>query len=390
MKRRKSIFDITRVGDSELAVSNIIAFYLDQDEEHGLKDLFFQSLMELYFEKASEEESAKWTDVLGDGVGYSVSREWYIGGAERKFLDIVITGAVPKDKEKPEGDEVEPTVEYPWAILIENKIHAGPYNKLEEYEKAVDSPLKALIYLALHDPGKLRAGWYFIPHAELIARVREKLPRYFDAADDKHLLLLKDHFYNLERHSMKTDEAVLMNQLKALHQKREEIKKLNDVRDDIAQHWATVLDAYMKRKGFAVGQKEGYTDHRAYVPDLQHYGLPAELEKCVKIYVPMWELLDNAVFKASFELNGTANTEKGEDIRISVASGDLPSGLKKGGNGKLKGNFYHILLVEKEVPAASTLTEAIESILDSTLFRNDSSYIKATIQQVKEKRGIQA
>jgi hypothetical protein len=56
----------------------------------------------------------------------------------------------------------------------------------------------------------------------------------------------------------------------------------------------------------------------------------------------------------------------------------------------LKGNFYHILLVEKEVPAASTLTEAIESILDSTLFRNDSSYIKATIQQVKEKRGIQA
>ena len=54
VKRRKSIFDITRVGDSELAVSNIIAFYLDQDEEHGLKDLFFQSLMEMFLERIDE------------------------------------------------------------------------------------------------------------------------------------------------------------------------------------------------------------------------------------------------------------------------------------------------------------------------------------------------
>lgn len=388
VKRRKSIFDIMRVGDSELAVSNIIAFYLDQDEEHGLKDLFFQSLMELFMERAMEPERQKWNDVLSEGVGFTVSREWYIGGAERRFLDIVITGNEPKAKGKVDNVEVEPTVEYPWAVLIENKIHAGPYNNLEEYEKAVDSPLKALVFLALQKPDALREGWYFIAHANLIARVREKLPLYFDAADDKHLILLKDHFYNLERHSMKADETQLMNNLKALHQKREEIRKLDELRDEIAQHWATVLDAYMLKKGFTVAQKQGYTDHRAYLPSLNDYDLPPELDKCVKIYVPMWELLDNAVFKASFELNGTANTTQGEEIRTAVTAGGLPLGLKKGSSGRESGNFYHILLVEKEVPQATTLQEAITSILDSTLFYNECQYINSTINLVKKQRSM--
>lgn len=382
VKRRKSIFDITRVGDSELAVSNIIAFYLDQDEEHGLKDLFFQSLMEMFLERIDEGERGKWNDFLGEAVGYSVSREWYIGGAERKFLDIVITGKVSKDRTK--GEDTE----YPWAVLIENKIHAGAYNDLASYEGAVRTDLKGCIYLALRDPGDLRQGWHFIAHADLIARVREKLPRYFDAADDKHLILLKDHFYNLERHSMTADDQSLMNQLAALHQKKEEIRKLDELRDEVCQHWAKVLDQYMKDHGFNVAQKEGYTDHRNYWPDMTFYELPPAMEKCVKIYVPMWELPDNAVFKASFELVDNPNTAHGEDIRKAVASGALPVGLKMGSSGKLGGNVYHVLLVDKQLTTAATLADAIATLLDGTLFSNDSDYVKSTFEQIKLKRGL--
>jgi hypothetical protein len=45
-KSSKTFMEIARFPHSELACSNILAFFLNPNEEHGLDDVFLSSLLE--------------------------------------------------------------------------------------------------------------------------------------------------------------------------------------------------------------------------------------------------------------------------------------------------------------------------------------------------------
>ena len=63
---RRNIYDILGIRSKELANSNALAFYFNQNEEHGFGDLFLKSLLELagayetFEEKIKEEILFTW------------------------------------------------------------------------------------------------------------------------------------------------------------------------------------------------------------------------------------------------------------------------------------------------------------------------------------------
>src|SRR5437899_6566238 len=100
--RPKTMLEVTRFPRSELAYSNILAFFLDPSEEHGLVDLMLRSLVELtrpelasyrlHFAKVKREDRTE----------------------NNKSIDLVVL-----------GDS--------FVIGIENKIDADVYNPFEDY-----------------------------------------------------------------------------------------------------------------------------------------------------------------------------------------------------------------------------------------------------------------
>ncbi len=51
--RVKTFFDVSGFPHYENVISNILAFFFDVNEEHGLKDLWLKSLFECYNIKAN-------------------------------------------------------------------------------------------------------------------------------------------------------------------------------------------------------------------------------------------------------------------------------------------------------------------------------------------------
>lgn len=385
---RKSIFDITRRGDSELTVSNVLAFYFDKDEEHGLQYLFFRSLVDLLLEK-EYIKADQWQEITAEETEYDVAREWYTGRKGRGFIDIVLTGSKSKEsrrKERREGDENVEKEQYPWAILIENKIHASAYNRFELYEDAINADRKVCVYLALTQPSELKGGWCFISHEELIRYVRDRLPMYFDDSDDRHLLLLKDYFYNLERHTMADDEKQRMQQIKLLHKKQAELKELDAIRDQVADRLAQDMDQAMKERGFKPHQKTGFTDQRWYYPVADTWQLDDEMEKRLCISMPFHTLLDEGKLELRLELLNKEATIHGQFVRDAFEKTESrPPNVVQGSSGKPGGNYFYILTASTDLPDGETIGSAIGTALDATFFNKERAVVPMTIELLKGK-----
>lgn len=180
-KRRKNLLDIAGFPRWETVNSNILAFYLDEQEEHNFKRLFLDSLLEL----VRESEPFKEMDATVFDTPYQVERE-------TNHIDILIQGV---------GEDGE----IPWAIIIENKIDQWLYNPLDTYWNSTKAANKLGIVLNLHPlsqpaviaPGGVQIQFANITHKQLSERVQQNLGAYFFEADDRHLLLLKEYFSNI-------------------------------------------------------------------------------------------------------------------------------------------------------------------------------------------------
>lgn len=189
----------------ENACSNILAFYMDPEESHGLGTLVLDALMSF---GASAE-----TDVA---IGGSVSVEREVA-TDKGRIDILIT-----------SDD--------HAIVIENKIHAGVSNPLEDYanylDHAADGRLKHKVLLTLH-PTSEGSEWGFrnLTHEEFVGQIHALLGLYISGADTRYLTILLDFLNTLE------------NLQRGTRMDQELIKFLADRSDD-------VQDLLFKVKGF--------------------------------------------------------------------------------------------------------------------------------------------
>lgn len=167
----------------ENACSNILQFYMDPEEPHGLKTLGLDALL------ASLQNS----DATYGGMGGNISVEREVP-TDKGRIDLLIAS----------DDRV---------VLIENKIYAGAPNPFDDYSAYLDcianGRTKHKILLTVY-PTREGASSRFVnvTYVHLVEQIRSLLGRYVSDADARHLTLFLDFLNTLDN----LKEGTRMNQ----------------------------------------------------------------------------------------------------------------------------------------------------------------------------------
>ena len=176
--RVKTFFEVSGFPHYENVISNILAFFFDTKEEHGLKDLWLKSLLDCYNKKAGTSFQPSEVE--------EIEREHSTD--EQKRLDIIIS--------------LDDTV-----IAIENKIYATPNNPFNIYHREMlnycDNEKQIVeILLSLNKEEnqhtKYNTTFYNITYKDLIGLVKQNLGNYIIDANEKWLLFMKEILNNIE------------------------------------------------------------------------------------------------------------------------------------------------------------------------------------------------
>ena len=173
----KTFFDVSGYPHYENVLSNILAFFFDVTEEHGLKDLWLKSLFECYNEKANSN--------IQLGEFEEIEREHSTD--EKKRLDIIIS--------------MDNSI-----VAIENKINASVYNpfglyheEVLNYSKDDGKENKQIVEILLSiKPEENQLSFYNITYESLIEKIKKNLGDYIENANDKWFVFMKDVLNNIE------------------------------------------------------------------------------------------------------------------------------------------------------------------------------------------------
>lgn len=367
---RKNMIEIAGYPSRENVNSNLLAFYLNEKEDHQMGQLFMGSLLELMQEK-SENGSLADQDLFA--TTYRVERE-------SDFIDILLQA------------EEEESGNCPWAIVIENKIHHGLENNLKKYLQSVVASQKFGVLLSLHtekDKRKLSfelEGKTFsflnITHAELVRRVRQKLPDYFEKADDRHLLFLKEYFNNIESHYKTEKPDTEMEQtLKTVQMHKGNIEQLNKTLEDLQSY---VLDRLKK-----VFEQFNFAPKNDYLSKSKtYYSTEAEERRrgvgCLRFWVNVERLLMDNEFSIYLELCGEG-VKHGEVIKAALEKEGFPWGTKLViGNGKGQSHF-HLAFNKADLPPGTSFDEGLAEIISLFFIKRygDKSMVDLCLQELR-------
>ncbi len=185
-RRPRTLLQVAGFPHRELPYSNILAFLLDQKEEHGMGDLVLRSLLE-----AAEESELR---ASLPAKMAKVTREDPTEGKKR--IDIVV--------------ETESFV-----LGIENKIFAGIVNPFKAYNEHLETKAKENgkqklwrgILLSLHEeaPDTTLCGFRRVAYEELFVALRRNLGFILSSATPKHVFYLLDFIETLENLKRRND-----------------------------------------------------------------------------------------------------------------------------------------------------------------------------------------
>jgi PD-(D/E)XK nuclease superfamily len=173
VERPRTFMEIAGYPHYENACSNILAFFMDPEESHGLGTLVLDALA-----------SAGKIAAADEGVGGGVSVEREVSTDDGNRIDILIT-----------SDE--------HAVLIENKIYAGAINPFDDYADYLDriavdrKKHKLLIILYPINEGS-EWGFMNLTHKVFVEQIRSLLGHYVSSADARYLTIFLDFLNTLE------------------------------------------------------------------------------------------------------------------------------------------------------------------------------------------------
>ncbi|MEZ4954385.1 MAG: PD-(D/E)XK nuclease family protein [Saprospiraceae bacterium] len=323
-KRRKNLLDIAGFPRWETVNSNILAFYFDEQEEHNFKRLFMDSLLEL----VKEKEPFKTLDATVFDTPYQVERE-------TNRIDILLRGIGQGDVS-------------PWAIIIENKIDHILANPLDYYWSSVNAEKKLGIVLNLHplsEPAIIdldgeQIQFANVTHKQLMERVQQNLGAYFAEADDRHLLLLKEYFSNIQSHyDMEQPDQAIEQNMKAIHQYQEEIKQLESIT------WAA--KCYVVNRVGRVMESYEFKASNWYLAGWKHYYKEVDGQKLpLRIYIDLQQPVFENKLSAALEFydqHTDIGTEVFKRIEEQGWYDKAPAGLTK--DDRNGGGWYHIAII---------------------------------------------
>ncbi|NML23741.1 PD-(D/E)XK nuclease family protein [Pseudoflavitalea sp. G-6-1-2] len=378
-KIRKTIFDIAGFPRWENVNSNTLAFYLDENEEHGFGRLFFDSLLEILIAKGAIEKR----DQERYEINYTIERETY---ADSKRIDIVLRSAESKDSNKL------------WAIIIENKIDAKLYNDLEAYWKSIHAENKTGVVISLHDNQNVlqefekNKGIKFtnILHDELIKVVLGKLSEYYLFSDDRHLLMLKDYFQNISNMTQQTDHELLQTQWEIYKKYANEIEKLKKVEQELKDYTAKCLYEGVKTFGFDPATIYAAKGKHFYATDTFVKETGLVYLKYFRFYFAYENLVSNSAISIYYELHGEF-VSKGKDVvdglkkRMKKKEFSLSEDFSVNESGSASSAFFHLITCNKfKFKGADPLQEQVTQLMKRVFFNDQFNIVLQCADVLRE------
>lgn len=193
-----TFMDIAGFPHYENVCSNILAFFLQTDAEHGMKDLLLKALL-----------NAMNINNQHEYVTNEVTREVMTGTSNR--IDLVIS-----------TDD--------FVVAIENKIFAPLYNDLKDYSNYIESnyttgaKYKVVLSVLPVEPKNLTDGFINVTYQAFLNEIDNLMGQYWKDTNPKYLIMLNDFVKNLR----KLNGGNQMNQdvLDYFAKNREEIESL--------------------------------------------------------------------------------------------------------------------------------------------------------------------
>ena len=168
-ERGLTFLEIAKTPNLEIVWTNILAFYLNPNNEHQLSDLLLKSIL------GEDFVSTNYNNI-------SVNTEHRTQKNNR--IDILVS-----------NDD--------FILGIENKVDASLYNDLEDYSKTIENlakPRKLTYYQIILSkyPCDPSFGFKNILYADFVKNLKNNLGKYTYHADSKYLLFLLDFIKNIE------------------------------------------------------------------------------------------------------------------------------------------------------------------------------------------------
>lgn len=200
---KRTLLDIMGCTKLENRWSDLYQFFLLEEEEHGLKDLFIRSLEEFII--GVEKGWMKNFCVLREYPTKESSTEKE-GGGEK--TDDENKSSKKENSHKKEKGRIDLLIlgEDKKAIIIENKVfHTLDDNPLEQYVKTTKekgwTDIKVIVLSLSNNYGDIDSidgcKCLNLTHSNYINKVMENLPNYLLEANSFYLLILKNFIQNI-------------------------------------------------------------------------------------------------------------------------------------------------------------------------------------------------
>ncbi len=231
----QTLLEIAGFPDWENVYSNILAFFLDTDNEHGFDNLMLRSLMSAYY-KAEDKNQDELVNFMQERTE-EVEREVYTEKGKR--IDIVIkTGS--------------------FIIGIENKIKSKLYNDLDEYRKKLidDADGRKIIAIILSlkkiDKEIDKKGFVSIEYNDLLQELKRLNGDYINTSNPQYQYLLSDFinhankFYRSDDMKLKKDEEEFLSLWKENKLKIDNIIKRAEGLENKLENKAEIYEQEMR------------------------------------------------------------------------------------------------------------------------------------------------
>ncbi|MBI9063878.1 MAG: PD-(D/E)XK nuclease family protein [Marinilabiliaceae bacterium] len=216
----KTFLDIARQPHYENVLSNLYAFYLNKEEEHGFGSLFIDSLMEII-----EESDLGKNIELDFSDTFSIETEYPTKSDGR--IDLLIANEEH-------------------AIIIENKIYHKLINNLNDYWDSIDysDENKIGIIVSLHPINNINHQSFInITHIDLWLRVMKNIGNHVVHANEKYLVFLKDIYQNIINLSANTMKE---KDLEFYYDNCDKIKEVTQFSDAFNKYLTDEVEKAMK------------------------------------------------------------------------------------------------------------------------------------------------
>jgi len=169
--KEKTLFSLGGKGYYENPASDLLAFFLKPDGEHGFKDLFLKTFLECM---------------------------------EVDFADLGMADvAVSREEPTKEGNRIDLVVQCPdWVLLIENKVYHvlnNPLNSYEAYGRDLPGGKNLLMGILSPQGDSPPTNWKHVSYKDYCAKLRLRLlEEFFDHAYSKWVVFAREFILHFE------------------------------------------------------------------------------------------------------------------------------------------------------------------------------------------------